>query len=291
MANDSTVAPDVDDVTLVAQAAAGDRGALDDLVRRHQRWVYNVAMRMLAHPQDAEDATQEILVKALGRLSSFEGRSAFRTWLYRIAVNHLLNVRRGRREPATLSFACHAHGLDATPDLDPPDQASAPADVRALVAEARISCTAGMLLCLDRAQRIVYILGEIFDLPDTTGAEVLGVTPDAFRQRLARARRDLHSFMNERCGLANPANPCRCERKTRGFIQAGWVDPARLLFAREHVEAVQAAAPDTLAGLATLDRRCTEIFRQHPSYAAPDHVPALRGLIESLDFTRTFGSA
>jgi RNA polymerase sigma factor (sigma-70 family) len=63
---------------------------------------------MLYHPQDAEDATQEILVKILTRLSSFEGRSSFRTWLYRIAVNHLLNIRRSRVEDLPSIFACTA---------------------------------------------------------------------------------------------------------------------------------------------------------------------------------------
>src|SRR5262249_8753036 len=153
------------------------------------------------HPQDAEDATQEILIKALTRLSSFEGRSRFRTWLYRIVVNHVLTMKRGRAEPATAGFDCYAHGLDATPDLGLPDPRSVPADLRVLVDEARISCTTGMLLCLDREQRLTYILGDILGVSDTVGAELLETTADNFRQRLARARRDLHSFMNDKCGL------------------------------------------------------------------------------------------
>src|SRR5262249_14095221 len=160
------------------------------------------------------------------RLSSFEGRSRFRTWLYRIVVNHVLTMKRGRAEPATAGFDCYAHGLDATPDLDLPDPRSVPADLRVLVDEARISCTTGMLLCLDREQRLTYILGDILGVSDTVGAELLETTADNFRQRLARARRDLHSFMNDKCGLVNRANPCRCAKKTRGFIQAGYVDPA-----------------------------------------------------------------
>src|SRR5216117_4556193 len=108
------------DRALVERAAAGERQALEDLVRRHQAWIYNIAIRMLAHPQDAEDATQEILIKAITRLSSFEGRSSFRTWLYRIVVNHVLNMKRGRMEPATLSFRCYGHALDTTPELDLP---------------------------------------------------------------------------------------------------------------------------------------------------------------------------
>ena len=165
------------DRSLVTQAQAGDREALEALVGRHQRWIYNIAIRMLAHPQDAEDATQEILIKAITRLSTFEGRSRFRTWLYRIVVNHVLNARRGRAEPATVGFGCYAHGLDTTPDLDLPDPRTAPADLRLLVDEARISCTSGMLLCLDREQRLVYILGEILAVTDTRNNANTGLAP------------------------------------------------------------------------------------------------------------------
>src|SRR6202045_4434193 len=92
LADDSPM--DHEDQNLVMRARAGDRKALEDLVQHHQGWIYNVAVRMLFHPQDAEDATQEILVKMLTRLSSFEGRSGFHTWLYRIVVNHVLNMKR-----------------------------------------------------------------------------------------------------------------------------------------------------------------------------------------------------
>jgi RNA polymerase sigma factor (sigma-70 family) len=279
-------ATDDTDRDLVKRAAAGERGAVEDLVRRHQPWIYNIAIRMLAHPHDAEDATQEILIKAITRLSSFEGRSSFRTWLYRIVVNHVLNMKRGRLEPETLTFSCYAHGLDSTPDLDPPDQASVPVDVRLILDEARISCTSGMLLCLDRAQRLVYVLGEIFEVSDAVGAELLEIGRDNFRQRLARARRDLHNFMNDKCGLVDPANPCRCEKKTRGFIQAGYVDPANLLFARPRIRQVREVVPETYEALGALDAQCARIFREHPFYDAPDLVPALRRLIATDEFRR-----
>ena len=95
---------DLEDRILVARARSGSRAALEDLVRRHQGWIYNIAIRMLYHPQDAEDATQEILIKAVTRLLSFEGRSSFRTWLYRIVVNHVLNMKRGRLEQTSSKF-------------------------------------------------------------------------------------------------------------------------------------------------------------------------------------------
>ena len=76
---------DHENVELVRRAKNGDRDALERLVLRHQAWIYNIAVRMVFQPQDAEEVTQEVLIKAVTRLSTFQGESKFRTWLYRIA--------------------------------------------------------------------------------------------------------------------------------------------------------------------------------------------------------------
>src|SRR6266404_3710038 len=84
------------DAELVEKAQSGDRAALEQLVLRHQAWIYNIAVRMVFQPQDAEEVTQEVLVKVITKLSTFKGESKFRTWLYRIAANHVLNMKRHR---------------------------------------------------------------------------------------------------------------------------------------------------------------------------------------------------
>src|ERR1700719_3862559 len=251
LADDSPT--DHEDQNLVMRARSGDRTALEELIQRHQGWIYNIAVRMLYHPQDAEDATQEILVKVLTRLSSFEGRSSFRTWLYRIVVNHVLNMKRGRAEQAVTGFSAYGQAIEDTPDLDLPDPKYLSADANLLVTEAMIACTTGMLLCLDRDQRLTYILGEIFGVTDVVAAEVLEVTCENFRQRLTRARRDLRNFMDDKCGLVNKSNPCRCAKKTRGFIQEGYIDPDNLLFSRGRMSEVREAAPKEFETLKTLD--------------------------------------
>src|SRR6267143_5569553 len=109
---------DHEDQDLVMRARSGDRQALEELIQRHQGWIYNIAVRMLYHPQDAEDASQEILVKVLTRLSSFQVRSSFRTWLYRVVFNHLLNVKRGREELKITTFSAYGDALDSTPHLE-----------------------------------------------------------------------------------------------------------------------------------------------------------------------------
>jgi RNA polymerase sigma factor (sigma-70 family) len=267
------------DEELVSKAQAGDKDALEKLVRRHQPWVFNVAIRMLWHRELAEDATQEILIKVVTKLSTFRGQSKFRTWLYRIAVNHLLNVRKSEFEQQSITFTDMGRALDETPDLDLPDPRSVPVELPLLVEEARISCMTGMLLCLDRRQRLAFILGEFFGVTSEIGGEVMEVSTDNFRQLLSRARRDLYEFMNDKCGLVNVANPCRCARKTRSFMQAGYVDPERMEFTKGRLASVSDVAPHRLNELETLDRKHAELFRDHGFLAPPDLATRLRELI------------
>lgn len=278
---------DARDRELVEAARAGSPEALEDLVRRHQAFLHNLSLRMLYAPQDAEDATQEILVKAVTKLSSFEGRSRFRTWLYRIAVHHLLDMQRTRRE-GRLTFAGFGKGLDEAPEEELPDRSQVPVDVKLLVEEARVGCTMAMLLCLDREQRLVYTLGEILGASDAVGAEVLEIGRDTFRQKLSRARKDLHGFMNEKCGLVNAANPCRCEKKTRAFMRAGYVDPSNLLFARERMRQVKEVAIRTRPALPGYDGLCAEMFREQPFLEPRDVAARVRQLVESPEFRETF---
>src|SRR5262249_60424451 len=114
------------DTELVKLAQGGDRAALEELVLRHQAWVYNIAVRMVFEPHDAEEVTQEVFVKVITRLSTFRGDSSVRTWLYRIAASHVLNMRRRAAEDRATTFADFAKAINATPDLDLPDPNTLP---------------------------------------------------------------------------------------------------------------------------------------------------------------------
>lgn len=138
-----------------------------------------------------------------------------------------------------------------------------------------------MLLCLEREQRLAFVLGEIFGAADAEGADALGTTRDGFRQRLSRARRQLHAFLSGRCGLVDPANPCRCARKTRAFVRAGIIDPARLQFTAAHRARVEEVAP---ARAGTLDRAAAAFARlwgEHPFYEPPALAEALSSLVDA----------
>jgi uncharacterized protein (TIGR02246 family) len=271
------VSADDDEELRVRMAQDGERESLEWLVRRHSPWIYNIALRMLCHPDDAEDASQEILVKVITRLSTFERRSSFRTWLYRIALNHLLTLKRLRRERWT--FEAYGRVLEELPESELTDSTAPAADVQVWLEEAKIGCTTGLLLCLDREQRLIYILGDIFGVSDRLGADLLDMSRDNFRQKLSRARRDLQRFAQDKCGLINPANSCRCTRKTKAFIEAGYVNPQNLLFVRDRVQAVRDVAPAVYDDLEAAQRDYAELHRGHPFQVPPDFVARLRSLL------------
>jgi RNA polymerase sigma factor (sigma-70 family) len=280
----STQDTTIPDEELVAKAQSGDRDALEGLVRRHQAWVFNIATRMVWRRDLAEDATQEILIKVVTKLSTYRGQSQFRTWLYRIAVNHLLNVRKSEIEDKLSTFTDFSRTLDATPELDLPDPQTVPVELPLLVEEAKIGCMSGMLLCLERRQRLAFILGEIFGVNSDIGAEVMEISSDNFRQLLSRSRRDLYQFMQNKCGLINTANPCRCAKKTRGFMQLGFLDANRLQFTKARLARVNEVGPDRLNELESLDRKHAELFREHGFLAPPDVAVKLRELIRQSSF-------
>jgi len=253
----------------VARARSGDRTALELVVRAVQKDVYNLALRFLWHPQDAEDAAQEILVKIVTGLGSFRGDSGFRTWVYRVACNTLLTLREQRMERQRLTF--DAFGDDLAAGLsDEPIGSHTDVDEHLLLEEVKIGCTLAMLQCLDRDHRLAYILGEILELEHKEAAQVLDTTPPAYRKRLSRARVRITAFMMSRCGLANPANACRCRRRVDTAVRLGRVVPSRLLFATSHEHARQFRQVVQTIRALEATRRAAALYRSHTEANPPE---------------------
>jgi RNA polymerase sigma factor (sigma-70 family) len=258
---------------LAARARGGDGAALTAVVEGIQDDVYRLSLRMLWHPQDAEDAAQEILFKIVTSIATFRGESAFRTWALRVASNHLLNVRRSRIEAHRLTFKSFGHDLaDGLADL--PAGRSAEPDHRLLEEEVKIGCTQAMLLCLTREERLAYILGDVFELKSDEAAVVLEISPAAFRKRLSRARERVREFMLAHCGLVSERAACRCGRRVETAITRGRIDPTHLLFAGRGD-----AGPTQLPVLEAVDEmehlhEIAAIHRSHPRARAPEKLAA-----------------
>jgi len=202
----------------VAQRAiTGDRDAVEALVRALQGDIYALSLRMLWNREDAEDATQEILIRVITRLSSFDFRSRLKTWAYRVAVNYLLDAKRSVVERMNLNFVRLSADLVEGLAADGPA-----ADERSvLVEEVKIGCTLAMLQCLDRPHRLAYILGEILGLRAPEAADALDIDPSLLRKRLERARSAILSFTRSYCGLVSDDAACRCHRRVPAAVRLG----------------------------------------------------------------------
>jgi RNA polymerase sigma factor (sigma-70 family) len=281
---------DTKDELLIQHALQGSRKSLEELIYRHQAWIYNIALRMVFYPQEAEDVTQEVLIKILTKLSTFRGESSFRTWAYRIVVNHVLNMKKSLGEKKHFNnFDDYWKAIERTPDMDLPNQGTYSVEMKTIVNEVKVSCMSGMLLCLDREQRLIYILGAIFQVTDKIGAEILEISRDNFRQKLSRARKQLFNFMHDKCGLMDENNPCKCEKKTRALIESGYVNPKNLLFSINYVHSVESAAGDKARRLDELmDVQSQKLFRENPFQEPPDFVESLRKILDNKEFRDIF---
>lgn len=213
---------------LVEKATAGDKNSLETIILNVQDLVFNLSLRMLGTFSDAEDATQDILLKIITHLSSFKGDSAFSTWVFSIATNHLKNYKKHMFAKFPLSFEFYGEDIkngkiDDVPDLTQNVEKSI------LAEELKMSCTNVMLQCLDTESRCIFILGTMFKVDSRIAGDILGITPEAYRQRLSRIRGKMAEFLKEYCGEYGNGT-CHCSDRVNYAIQNHRISPDRLDF-------------------------------------------------------------
>jgi len=201
--------PEPDDSALMLRSANGDRWAFDRLVRRYYRKVYSTSYRLLGNPQEAEDATQEIFLKVYKAARSFQPHLSFSTWLYRISVNHCLNVLRWKRRRRFLSLNALLR-----PDRDEPDPEEFSSFVRAhsssrpdeqLEKSERAEAVRRAIESLPEKQRVAVILHRYEGLSYKEIAEVMGTSVSSVESRLHRAKVALAAKLADLLEIETPS--------------------------------------------------------------------------------------
>ena len=171
-----------DDEDLARRAAAGERPALEALLARHLDQIHAVCHRVLGHPEDALDATQEALIAITRGIDRFDGRSRFTTWMYRVATNAALDeARRRRRRPIAAEFVPEiATTADATGAVD-----------------ARLDVDAA-LATIPPDYRAAVALRDLVGLDYAEIATVLDIPIGTVRSRIARGRATLADRIGNR---------------------------------------------------------------------------------------------
>lgn len=179
--------PPPDDAALIAAAQAGDRRALDRLLRDHQPRIHAVCRRIAGNDADALDASQEAMIAVVRGLPRFDGRSRFSTWVYRVATNACLDELRRRRRRPLVGLPEHDGMTIEQPDHSTPDPGDAVAD-RLLIDAA--------LAELPEDFRAAVVLRDLCQLDYAEIAEVLDIPPGTVRSRIARGRGQLADHLS-----------------------------------------------------------------------------------------------
>lgn len=211
---------------LIKDSLAGNKKSLEKLIKSIEGLVYNLSLRFLWNKADAEDATQEILVKVITNLSKYQGGSKFNTWVYRVATNYLISQKKTTFEKTPISFSHFSEELNKIKEpvsYDLPDK-----DL--LEKEMKTGCTLAMLQCLNRDLRIVFILGSILKIKSNIACEIVEISPENFRKRLEKSRKLISSFLNSNCGVYNTSNKCRCNKRINLAIASKIIDKGNLNF-------------------------------------------------------------
>jgi len=250
---------------LVEKANSGDRKSLELIITEIKDLIYNLSLKMLLFPEDAKDATQEILIKVVTHLSTFKHQSQFKTWVYRIATNYLINYKGKKSIEFAMPFEDYANLIDAG-HSNTVTYTSNEGELSLLEEEVKVSCTQGLLLCLKPDDRLVYILSEILEFNSLEGAEILGISAVNFRKKLSRSREKVRNFLSNKCGLANAKNPCRCNKKIDFLINQKVIDPKNLRYAEFTKRSI-----DLVKQIGDLEKSVS-IYRLTPNVPAPEMI-------------------
>ena len=258
---------DENDLTLINRIRDGGSEDLEKLIFRHQAWIFNIVMKMTMDMGEAEDITQEILIKMVTKLSTFDSeKGTFRTWLYRIVANHVINMKKSKYESIFQSIqefeSLIANMSDEKSEISP--------ETNLMLEELKIKCWSGIILCLNRKHRLVFILGEIFDVKDALGSQIMDISKSNYRKILSRSRKKIYNFMRQKCGLINKKNPCHCEYKIKGLTQKGFIKPDNMQHFQEKAKKIKDVVLEIIDD--ANQHGCSEhiqIFKNHPFYDPP----------------------
>lgn len=267
----------------IINAKNGDKKALEQILSSICDTIFNLSLKMLWTVEDAEDASQEIIIKVITNLATFKGDSKFSTWVFQIAVNYLLTTRKHICTNKEISFAKFSSDLNSTtPDED---NLSNTAEISLLEKELRIGCTNAILFCLDKKSRIVFILSSIFELGNKEASDVLSISYDSYRQILSRTNKRISCFMKADCGLVNEKAKCKCRKRINIAIERKRLDPENLIYSKKLVEKKQMAK--TITELNELDE-IARVYRSNPVYHTPEKVTSeLKELLKSTKYSIT----
>lgn len=253
--------------TLVDLAVEGNAQALEELLSDVQDMVFNLSLRMLGMVADAEDASQDILVRVMTNLGTFKKESEFHTWVYRIAANYLINYKKSMFSHQPLDF--EFYGNDIKYAVADQTDSIVEEGHQELAEELKMSCTNVMLQCLDAKSRCIFILGTMFRIDSHTAGDILEMSAENYRQKLSRIRAKVAAFLAEYCGLSG-TGMCSCKKRVEYAVKQKRLNPKQLEYIKLH-PLEKRVLEEVKGEMEKLDE-LSLVFDELPMYQTPETI-------------------
>ncbi len=250
---------------LIEKAILGDKKSLEVLLAEVQDTVFNLSLRMLGTVTDAEDATQDILIRIMTNLSSFHMESSFSTWVYRLAINFLINYKKSMFSHYPLDFEFYGNDIRYA-QADNAEELIDELSREQFATELKMSCTNVMLQCLDTDSRCIFILGTMFKVDSRIASGILNISPENYRQKLSRIRKKVAGFLSYHCGLTETGFCC-CSKRVDYAISQKRIDPKKLEYLQ--LETLDQQTLNTYTEEMEKLEALSDTFEQLPEYKSP----------------------
>lgn len=262
----------VDEKTLIHDLKTRPEASFNLLNSAYGFKIYHLAYRMVGNHQDAEDITQETLIKVYRHIDQFRGDSRLYTWIYTIAKNECHRFMKQGSFASMEGLLHSAQSKDANTFSEREKQI--------LLNQIKDGCFSGLLRCLSFYQRLAFILYVLLKLPIEDVAGILGKSPGAAKVLIHRARKNLKEFLCKNCSLYDPGNPCRCENLMNFSLAQGWIQAPT-----GRPGEAAAVTPQTIQQEIDGMRRVTELYRTLSAQSPSDEfTQRMQAMISSQDW-------
>lgn len=201
------------DQILVTKAQNGCMKSFESLIKRYEKYIFNIALRMNAGCffDEAQDITQEVFIKVFKSLPQFKHNSSFKVWLYRIAFNTSIDyLKKNRKYPPWQTLECsHEEYLNTH---HPAVRYYNESERNLLLQEIKMKCLISFLICMTPKERAIYILISLLQIKGKIASEIFQISYTNLRKIHSRAQQKLCKALNDECSLINKDAPCKCEK-------------------------------------------------------------------------------
>lgn len=275
------------DTGYIKKIQNGCQESFAHLIRKYQKYIFNIIVRISPNVSfhEAEDISQEVLIKVYNNIPDFRFECTFKVWLYKIVINSAIDFIRKNKKAKQNKWVNLRVSDNEYLEKYHPDLLNNPVEARMLIKEMQIKCLIGFFVCLNQRERAVYIFGTILKLPGKMGAQILEMTYANYRKMHSRSKQKIENIMQNSCSLINKKAKCQCKKALSQCLQNNYIKKGKYEYSSDDVKLFRKSLLSANSVFRKfLNKKCHKILRSLPQYESRHTIDSIKKIVTSQDF-------